>query len=170
MNVRQLHLGIFISSETTEALPGRGSPFYSLRGTRRQSTIQRTIQLGVNSYGTFNLQPQCHPGRLRRPPGGNRRRRDTRFLHPPYGRGRSNALGPRHLRDDGGLLAGSRSRRRRGTAGDARVGSQAGGQAEVRGVVDANGLPVDQQPPHRRRLAHECAETQGCDPCWRAPR
>ncbi len=46
----------------------------------------------------------------------------------------------------------------------------AGGQAEVRGVVDANGLPVDQQPPHRRRLAHERAETQGCDPCRRAPR
>jgi hypothetical protein len=55
-------------------------------------------------------------------------------------------------------------------ASDARVGGQAGGQAEVRGVIDANGLPVDQQPTHRWRLAHERAETQGCDPCWRAPR
>jgi hypothetical protein len=37
--------------------------------------------------------------------------------------------------------------------GNARVGGQAGSQAEVRGVLDAKGLPVDQQPPHRRRPA-----------------
>jgi dihydrofolate reductase len=51
-----------------------------------------------------------------------------------------------------------------GAAGDPRMGGQAGGQAEVRGVVDANGLPVDQQPPPRRRPAHERAETEGRDP------
>lgn len=63
-------------------------------------------------------------------------------------------MGPRHLRDDGELLAGGRPRRRGGAAGDARVGGQAGDQAEVRGVVNANEFPMDQQPPHRRRLAH----------------
>jgi hypothetical protein len=31
-----------------------------------------------------DLQHQRHPGRLRRPPGRNRRRRDTRLLHPPH--------------------------------------------------------------------------------------
>ena len=93
--------------------------------------------------GILDLQHQRHPGRLRRPPGGSRRRRDTRLLHPPHGRGRGDAVGPRHLRDDGELLAGGRPRRRGGAAGDARVGGQAGGQAEVRGVVDAKGLPVD---------------------------
>ena len=98
---------------------------------------------GLDSpHRTLDLQHQRHPGRLRRPPGGNRRRRDTRLLHPPHGRGRGNALGPRHLRDDGELLAGGRPRRRGGAAGDARVGGQPGGQAEVRGVVDAKGLPV----------------------------
>ena len=39
-------------------------------------------------------------------------------------------MGPRHLRDDGELLAGGRPLRRGGAAGDARVGGQAGGQAE----------------------------------------
>ena len=43
-------------------------------------------------------------------------------------------------------------------------------RAEVRGVVDANGLPVDQQPPHRRRPAQGRAEAQGRDPGRRAPR
>src|SRR5262245_26673365 len=51
-----------------------------------------------------------------------------------------------------------------------RVGGQAGGQAEVRGVVDAKGLSVDQQPPHRRRPAHGRAEAQGRDPGRCAPR
>ena len=32
------------------------------------------------------------------------------------------------------------------------------------------GLPVDQQPPHRRRPAHGRAEAQGRDPGRRAPR
>ena len=50
-------------------------------------------------------------------------------------------MGPHHLRDDGELLAGGRSRRRGGAASDTRVGGQAGGQAEIRGVVDAKGLP-----------------------------
>src|ERR1700752_3628353 len=45
-----------------------------------------------------------------RPPRGDRRRRDTRLLHPPHGRERGDAVGPRHLRDDGELLAGRRSR------------------------------------------------------------
>ena len=35
-------------------------------------------------------------------------------------------MGPRHLRDDGELLAGGRPRRRGGAARDARVGGQAG--------------------------------------------
>ena len=48
--------------------------------------------------------------------------------------------------------------------GDARVGGQAGGQAEVRGVLDAKGLPVDQQPPHRRKPARGRTEAQGRDP------
>src|SRR5262247_93530 len=63
-----------------------------------------------------------------------------------------------------------RPRRRGGTAGDARVGGQAGRQAEVRGVLDAKGLPVDQQPPHRPRPAHGRTEAQGRDPGRRAPR
>lgn len=50
-------------------------------------------------------------------------------------------MGPRHLRDDGELLAGGRPRRRGGAAGDARVGGQAGGQAKVRGIVDAKDFP-----------------------------
>ena len=50
------------------------------------------------------------------------------------------------------------------------VGGQAGGQAEVRGVLDAKGLPVDQQPPHRRRPAHGRTEAQGRDPGRRTPR
>src|SRR4030095_4276394 len=57
-----------------------------------------------------------------------------------------------------------------GTAGDARVGGQAGGQAEVRGVLDAKGLPVDQQPPHRRRPEHGRTEAQGRDPRRRTAR
>ena len=36
-------------------------------------------------------------------------------------------------------------------------------------VVDAKGLRVDQQPPHRRRPAHGRAEAQGRDPSRRAP-
>src|SRR6187551_1166106 len=75
-------------------------------------------------YGTLDLQYQRNPGRLRRPPGRNRRRRDTRLLHPPHGRGRGDALGPCHLRDDGELLASGRLRRRGGTTGDAREGGQ----------------------------------------------
>ena len=55
-------------------------------------------------------------------------------------------------------------------APQARVGDQAGGQAEVCGVVDANELPVDQQPSHRRRLAHERAGNQKRDPGRPAPR
>src|SRR5215203_4977046 len=51
-----------------------------------------------------------------------------------------------------------------------RVGGQAGGQVEIRGVVDAKGLPVDQQPPHRRRPAYRRAEAQGRDSGGRAPR
>jgi hypothetical protein len=35
---------------------------------------------------------------------------------------------------------------------------------------DAKGIPVDQQPPHRRRPAHGRAEAQGRDPGRRAPR
>src|SRR3990170_2481327 len=66
--------------------------------------------------GILDLQHQRHPGRLRRPPGWNRRRRDTRLLHPPHGRGRGDAVGPRHLRDDGELLATGRPRRRGGAA------------------------------------------------------
>jgi len=42
--------------------------------------------------------------------------------------------------------------------------------AEVRGVVDAQGLPVDQQPPHRRESARGRAEAQGHDSEGRAPR
>ena len=38
---------------------------------------------------------------------------ETRLLHPPHGRGRGDAVGPRHLRDDGELLASGRPRRRR---------------------------------------------------------
>ena len=53
-------------------------------------------------------------------------------------------LGPRHLRDDGELLASGRSRRRGGAACDARLGGQAGGQTGVGGVVDTIGLPVEQ--------------------------
>jgi hypothetical protein len=34
-------------------------------------------------------------------------------------------------------------RRRGGAAGDARLGCKAGRQAEVRGVIDTNGLPVE---------------------------
>src|SRR3977135_2738877 len=49
-------------------------------------------------------------------------------------------------------------------------GGEAGGQAEVRVVLDAKGLPVDQQPPHRRRPAHGRTEAQGRDPGRRAPR
>jgi hypothetical protein len=57
---------------------------------------------------------------------GHCRRRDARLLQSPLAleRGRGNAVGPRHLRDDGELLAGRRPRRRGGTAGHARVGGQ----------------------------------------------
>jgi hypothetical protein len=68
------------------------------------------------------------------------------------------------------LLAGGRSRRREGAAGDTRLGGQAGRQTEVRGVVDANGLPVGQQPPHRRRPANRRTEAQGRYSGRRAPR
>src|SRR5215467_5204402 len=57
----------------------------------------------------------------------------------------------------------------RGAASHARVGGQAGGQAAVRGVVDAQGLPVDEQPPHRRRSARGRAEAQGRDSEGHAP-
>jgi len=114
------------------------------RQVLRRPAVPSPGVYGLDSpRGILDLQHQRHPGRLRRPPGGSRRRRDTRLLHPPHGRGRGDAVGPRHLRDDGELLAGGRPRRRGGAAGDARVGGQAGGQAEVRGVVDAKGLPVD---------------------------
>jgi hypothetical protein len=48
-------------------------------------------------------------------------------------------------------------RRRGGAVGHPRVGGQAGGQAEVRGAVDAKGLPVDEleilsAPPDEPRL------------------
>src|SRR3954451_10545578 len=76
-----------------------------------------------------------------RPPRRDRRRRDTRLLHPPHGRERGDAVGPHHLRDDGELLAGRRSRGRGSAASHARVGGQAGGQAEVRRVVDAKDFP-----------------------------
>ena len=122
------------------------------------------------SHGILDLQHQRDPGRLRRPPGGDRRRGDARLLHPPHGRGRGHAVGTRHLRDDGELLAGGSPRRRGGAAGVARVGGQAGCQAEVRSVVDANVLPMDQQPPHRRRPAHGRAAAQGRDAGGRAPR
>src|SRR5947209_9368408 len=46
----------------------------------------------------------------------------TTLFRSPHGRGRGDAVGPRHLRDDGELLAGGRPRRRGGAAGDARVG------------------------------------------------
>src|SRR5688572_21782645 len=158
------------ATQTTSANPTRRS-----HAGRRIALLYtqdiRERSCGLDSpYGTLDLQPQRHPGRLRRPPRGNRRRRDARLLHPPHGRGRGDAVGPRHLRDDGELLAGGRPRRREGAAGAARVGGQAGGQAEVRGVVDAKGLPVDQQPPHRRRPAYGRAEAQGRDPGRRAPR
>src|SRR3954466_7133190 len=67
----------------------------------------------------------------------------TRFMDE-----RGAMLWARHLRDDGKLLAGGRPGGRKGAASDARVGGQAGGKAEVRRVVDANELSVDQQPSH----------------------
>ena len=51
-------------------------------------------------------------------------------------------MGPRHLRDDGELLAGGRPWGRGGTAGDARLGGQTGGQTKVRRVVDAEAPPA----------------------------
>jgi hypothetical protein len=84
----------------------------------------------MKGHGTLDLQLQRHPGRLRRPPGRDRPRRDARLLHPPHGRERGHA----------------------------------GGQAEVRGVVEAQGLPVDQQPPHGPRSVRRRAEARGRDP------
>src|SRR4029453_15860792 len=86
---------------------------------------------GLDSpHGTLDLQHQRHPGRLRRPPGGNRRRRDTRLLPPPHGRGRGDAVGPRHLRDDGELMAGGSPPGPGGAAGHRRGGGAHGGHAE----------------------------------------
>src|SRR5690348_1577967 len=59
---------------------------------RRQDSLERLSGLD-SPHGTLDLQHQRHPGRLRRPPGGNRRRRDPRLLHPPHGRERGDALG-----------------------------------------------------------------------------
>lgn len=64
--------------------------------------------------GRLSLQRQCHPRRLRRQRGGDRRRRDASLLEPPHGGERGGAAGSCHSRVDGELLAGRRLRRRRG--------------------------------------------------------
>src|SRR4026208_649157 len=86
-----------------------------------------------------------------RPPGGERRRRDTRLLHAPHGRERGDAVGPRHLRDDGELLACGRPGRRGGAAGAARGGGVTYERREGAGPAVARG--DEEAPPAMREWA-----------------
>ena len=80
-------------------------------------------------------------------------------------------MGPRYLRDDGELLAIGRPRQRGGAASDARLGGQAGGQAEVRGVADANegqewlGITVGTEV---REIILPIGQTYPLQNCWAA--
>src|SRR5438270_4223058 len=79
---------------------------------------------------------------------GDRGWRAAPLLHAPDGRSRRHAVRTRDLRDDGKRLARGGARPE-GAAGVPRLGAQAGGKAQARGLDYAPRLSLEQHVPRR---------------------